>query len=107
MTITQTVEIPANRKVRFEVTLPESVIPGKAKVAMRFTPEEAQKRKFRIPIISWLEDRRIRKNIEAIRRAAGCLARNPEWQGDAVEIQRQLRAEWDRPWDKEWGYGEE
>jgi len=109
MTITQTIAIPASRKVCIEVALPESFAPGNAKVAMRFTPTEeeegeGEKKKFRIPILSWLEDRRIRKNGEAIRRAAGCLANNPEWQGDAVEIQRQLRAEWDRPWDKEWGY---
>jgi len=104
MTMTQTVDIPVSRKVRIEVALPESVSPGKAKVALRFTPAKKPARKFRLPIISWFEDLRVRKNCEAIRRACGCLANNPEWQGDAVEIQRQLRAEWDRPWDKEWGY---
>jgi hypothetical protein len=99
-TITQTIDIPASRKIT--LTVPETVPTGRAEVALCFTPAEKGERKFRIPIISWLEDRRIRKNCEAIDRACGLY--NPPWPGDGVEIQRQLRAEWDRPWDKDWGY---
>jgi histidinol-phosphate/aromatic aminotransferase/cobyric acid decarboxylase-like protein len=41
MTIRQTVDIPANRKVRFDVDLPETVPCGKAQVVLHF-PSVAQ-----------------------------------------------------------------
>jgi hypothetical protein len=36
MTIRQTIDIPANRKVRFDVDLPETVPCGKAQVVLHF-----------------------------------------------------------------------
>ena len=38
MTITQTIEVPANRRVFFEFLAPQEIPTGKAKVEMKLTP---------------------------------------------------------------------
>jgi hypothetical protein len=42
MTIEQTIEIPASRKVRFEVSLPDYVPLGQTRVVLQFKPIEGQ-----------------------------------------------------------------
>ena len=105
MTIEQIVEIPASHRLTIDV--PREVPAGRARLA--FTPEMDASvpsgtagqpdRGFRIPLISWLLHRREERFRRAVMGVAGCLANNPAFKGDGVQIIRKMRDEWDRPWD--------
>jgi hypothetical protein len=40
------------------------------------------------------------RQMRKIMQFYGCLKDSPVFEGDPVEIQRRMRSEWDRPWDK-------
>ncbi|GHV96728.1 hypothetical protein AGMMS50293_30480 [Spirochaetia bacterium] len=96
MSVTQTVEIPANHRLTIEV--PREVPVGKARITLT-SETEVSGDGFRIPLVSWFQKRREERFRRAVIGVTGCLANNPAFKGNAVEIQRRMRAEWDRPWD--------
>jgi hypothetical protein len=87
MTIEQSVEIPANRRIILE--LPASIPTGTARIKVFVTPNtKATKKKIKM-------SRQMRKIMQFY----GCLKDSPVFEGDPVEIQQRMRSEWDRPWD--------
>jgi hypothetical protein len=85
MTIEQTVEIPANRRLTLDLSLPESLPWGEAKVKLSIKP---------------FGKRRKKTFIESLGPLCGCLKTSPVFEGNPVEIQKQMRTEWDRSWEK-------
>jgi hypothetical protein len=84
MTIEQIVEIPADH--RLVIALPPEIPAGKAKLTVSILPRE--------------KTAKMSRQMRHIMKFYGCLKGSPAFEGDPVEIQRQMRAEWDRPWDK-------
>jgi hypothetical protein len=84
MTIEQTVEIPADHRLVME--LPADVPTGTANVKLSISSKE--------------KPAKMSRQMRNIMRFYGCLKDSPVFEGDPVEIQRQMRSEWDRPWDK-------
>ncbi|MDR2246447.1 MAG: hypothetical protein LBE17_07245 [Treponema sp.] len=84
MTIEQTVEIPADHRLVIEV--PPEIPAGKAKVTVSVFPRG--------------KTAKMSRQMRHIMKFYGCLKDSPAFEGDPVEIQRQMRAEWDRPRDK-------
>jgi hypothetical protein len=84
MTIEQTVEIPADHRLTIEV--PPEIPAGKAKITVFISPRE--------------NTTKMSRQMRHIMKFYGCLKDSKVFEGDPVEIQRQMRAEWDRPWDK-------
>jgi hypothetical protein len=84
MTIEQTVEIPADHRLTIEV--PPEIPAGRAKLTLSISPGE--------------KTVKMSRQMRHIMKFYGCLKDSPAFKGDPVEIQRQMRAEWDRPWDK-------
>jgi hypothetical protein len=84
MTIEQTVEIPADHRLTIE--LPREVPAGRAKLTVSISPGE--------------KTIKISRQMRNIMKFYGCLKDSTVFEGDPAEIQRQMRAEWDRPWDK-------
>jgi hypothetical protein len=74
-TIQQTVIIPADRRLRLDLTLPEDFPLGEAELRV-FSPQPAG------------------KTYEAIKHLAGCLADSKAFAGDSVALQRAMRDEW-------------
>jgi hypothetical protein len=107
ITIQQTVDIPADRRLYLE--LPKSVPSGKVTVALVFTPAEVEAgspgKHYHPPLgldeakAVIAEKIRHRENGEVCedssRKYAGCLKGKNIFKGDPVEIQRKLRNEWD------------
>jgi hypothetical protein len=85
MTIEQTVEIPVDR--RLVVELPADVPAGTAIVKLSISPKE--------------KPAKMSRQMCNIMKFYGCLKDSPAFESDPVEIQRQMRSEWDRPWDKD------
>jgi hypothetical protein len=83
MTIEHIVEIPSDRRITLE--LPADIPSGTARVKLSVKPEQK---------------RRPKTFMESLGPLSGCLKESPAFEGDPVEIQRQMRSEWDRPWDK-------
>jgi inorganic pyrophosphatase len=84
MTIEQTVEIPADHRLTIEV--PPEIPAGKATITVSISPRE--------------NTIKISRQMRHIMKFYGCLKNSQVFEGDPVEIQRQMRTEWDRPWDK-------
>jgi hypothetical protein len=98
ITIQKTVDIPADR--RLTVDVPKTVPTGKVSVVLSFpqverTEAETPAREPWIPLVSWLRKRREERFRRAVMRVAGCLANSPAFEGDAVEVIRKMRDEWD------------
>ncbi|MDR0720060.1 MAG: hypothetical protein LBF78_10530 [Treponema sp.] len=84
MTIEQTVEIPPDHRLTIDV--PREIPAGRAKLTVSISPKE--------------KTVKMSRQMRNIMKFYGCLKDSPAFEGDPVEIQRQMRAEWDRPWDK-------
>jgi hypothetical protein len=75
-TLTQKITVPSNRRVKFEIALPEEVPPGEAEV--------------RLEISSF----GLRGRRQDPSRWFGSLAGCPALAGDLCELQRKMRDEW-------------
>jgi hypothetical protein len=84
MTIEQTVEIQADHRLVLE--LPADVPTGTANVKVSISTAE--------------KTVKMSRQMRNVMKFYGCLRDSPVFEGDPVEVQRQLRSEWDRPWDK-------
>jgi hypothetical protein len=106
--IRQTVDVPANRRISLE--LPKSVPSGKSDVRLFFAPAGTEKpvspkAHCNAPLTlaeakaAIAERMRRKENGEVLedssRKYAGCLNGKNIYKGDAVEIQRKMRDEWD------------
>ncbi len=76
-TIQKTIDIPDDHRVLLDLILPVDLPVGKAEVQVIITPSP--------------EARPDRKPFEGL---AGSLAGCPDFAGDALEIQREMRDEW-------------
>jgi hypothetical protein len=91
MVIEQTVEIPADRPfLELKLPLPKNHPSGKVVVEVSLKPEK--KSFFRSLFVS-----KFYKNFDTF---YGSLKDTDVFKGDSVEIVRNMRDEWDRPWDK-------
>jgi hypothetical protein len=91
-TIQQTIEIPADHPVshlHLDVPLPEKHPFGTVTVEVTLKPE-------RNGFFSKLFASKFYKNFDEF---YGCLKNSEVFEGDSVKIVRQMRDEWDRPWD--------
>ena len=77
-TITRTLHIPQNHQITF--TLPNHIPVGQAEVVLVIHPS--------------LEVPKISKD-EALLKLVGTLKNSPNFGGDSVQLQRQMRQEWD------------
>ncbi len=77
-TIARTLHIPKNHRITF--TLPNRIPVGQAEVILVIHPT------FSTPKIS---------KDEALLKLAGTLKKSPRFAGDSVQLQRQMRQEWD------------
>jgi hypothetical protein len=85
MTIEQTVEIPADH--RLVLDLPEDVPSGTAEIEITITPRK----------------KKSYHTAESLRQFQGRWKNSPRFGRDGVEIQREMRSEWDNPIDEvEW-----
>ncbi|MDR1872125.1 MAG: hypothetical protein LBS60_09470 [Deltaproteobacteria bacterium] len=74
-TITKTIDIPADRILKLEVDLPDSLPPGKAELSLSITPESVpQDKSLFLSFCGFLKD-------------------SDTFSGDPVEIQRKMRDE--------------
>ena len=73
--VQQTVQIPADRRLRLDFTLPDDFPLGMAKVLV--LPPESSKNAY-----------------ESIKHFAGCLADSKTFAGDSVVLLRAMRDEW-------------
>lgn len=102
MTIQQTVDIPASRKVHFDVILPETMPSGKAKVILDFSPVAPQSNpspgNALEKALKEAGEKRLynQAHPEEIRALRGCLKDSPIWDGlDGLAYQRKIRNEWE------------
>jgi hypothetical protein len=120
MTIEQTVEIPTDHILVLEVPIPQDIPAGKARLELSITAggEESDAGRFNdklVDLTAYLSANSPRTIEEAVREAekkaadpnrkpfqglGGSLKDSPRFGGSGVEIQRQMRSEWDRAWDK-------
>jgi hypothetical protein len=75
-TIQQTVIIPADRRLRLDLALPDSIPAGQAEMLVVLSPS------------------RTMKSGKSLLRFAGCLAESKTFAGDPVAVQKALRDEW-------------
>jgi hypothetical protein len=88
MTIEQNIEIPADRRITLE--LPAQIPAGTARIKVFVSPDtKAVKKTVKM-------SRQMRKIMQFY----GCLKDSQVFEGDPMEIQRRMRSEWDRSWDK-------
>jgi hypothetical protein len=90
-TIQQTIEIPADRLVshlHLDVPLPEKYPSGTVTVEVTLKPEKNG-------FFSKFFTSKFYKYFDEF---YGCLKGSEAFEGDSVEIVRQMRDEWDRPW---------
>ncbi|GHV83338.1 hypothetical protein AGMMS50212_06780 [Spirochaetia bacterium] len=104
ITIEQTVAVPENRHVNFDVTLPDTFPTGQVRVAVNFMPENGASKSD--PVLEkvleegkkiWTYNdthpEEVSKAVNAIR---GCLKGSNAFGGlDGVMYQRQIRDEWE------------
>jgi hypothetical protein len=108
MTIEQTVEIPANRRLHLDIALPEDFPLGAARVAIIDFPAERELESFKSKTAETPDFLRP-LTIAEILRQAEAKASDPNRKpissfygsmkgffGDGLEYQRAIRAEWDR-----------
>jgi hypothetical protein len=74
-TIRQTVHIPADRRLRLDLTLPDDFPVGEAELRV-FSPQPKE------------------RTHKAIKHLAGCLADSKTFAGNSLAIQRSMRDEW-------------
>jgi hypothetical protein len=88
MTIHQTIEIPADRRVRLDFMLPKSLPSGKTKIKVEFTQAASLSEKF-----AGFFSRRVRfeKHFDEV---FGCCKDKDIWGGDSVEVIRKMRDAW-------------
>jgi hypothetical protein len=89
MTIEQIVEIPADRKITVE--LPPNIPTGAARLKLSVSHGGGTAKK----------TGKISRQMRKLLKLYGCLRDSPVFEGDPVAIQREMRAEWDRPRDKD------
>jgi hypothetical protein len=77
-TITKSIEIPQDRRLRLNLDLPDDLPIGRAELQLTITPEKPDRPRFE--------------------RLAGGLKN--VYDGDGVDLQRQWRDEWPEPWEK-------
>jgi hypothetical protein len=82
MTIQQTIEIPVDRRVHFD--LPRDIPAGAAKLKLIITP-------FRVPRSEAKPQSGFQKHFDEF---YGCLKQSPAFEGDSAEIIRKMRDEW-------------
>jgi len=82
MVIEQTVEIPANHRLVLDLNLPENLPKGEAKVKLSIKPFSKRKQK---------------TFIDSLGAMHGCLKNSHAFEGNPVQIQQQIRNEWERP----------
>lgn len=75
-TIQKTIRIPADRKVHFDLKVPGGVPVGEAEVLMIISPLPVSRRR-------------------TLARLAGCLADSPNFSRNPVELQKEMRDEWE------------
>jgi hypothetical protein len=73
--IKKTIEIPADRRLKLDLELPDSLPPGKAELSLSITPSSDA------------------IGFNAFEGYFGCLKDSEAFKGDPVEIQRKLRDE--------------
>jgi hypothetical protein len=96
MTIQQTIDIPADRHLHFDVRLPEDFSGRKADITLVVKEQEKTSAlRGHLPVISWIQKRQRQAKIKAIMDFAGCLKDSPTFEGDPVQIIRDMRDEWD------------
>lgn len=78
-TIQKTINIPADHRVRLDLTLPDSLPVGKAEIRLIITPAAES-----IP----------NPRKKSFADLFGCLKDSGVFEGDSVEIQREMRDEW-------------
>ena len=76
-TINKSIEIPADRLLHLELTLPEELPPGRAELRLTINPVQKQK-----------------KLSASFKGLFGCLKDSDVFVGDSVELQRAMRNEW-------------
>lgn len=81
-TITKIIKVPADRRLKLEIDLPEDMPTGNVEMALTLSPASE-------------EDRR-----RYLLGFAGIFKGHPAFKRGGVAIQRELRAEWDREWDR-------
>jgi hypothetical protein len=91
MTIQQTMEIPADRKI--QMTLPEDIPAGATKLTVTVTVKPHSGEGLYIPVVSWFQKRREERFRRAVTRVAGKFAH--VFVEDGVVLQRTWRDEWD------------
>jgi hypothetical protein len=92
MIIQQTIEIPADHPIshlHLDVPLPEKYPSGTVKVEIALKSGKSG-------FFSTFFSSKFYKNFDEF---YGCLKDSDIFEGDSVEIVRQMRDEWDRPWD--------
>jgi hypothetical protein len=90
--IQQTIEIPADHLVshlHLDVPLPEKHPSGTVMVEVSLKPEKDG-------FFTKFFTSRFYKNFDKF---YGCLKDSQAFEGDSVGVVRQMRDEWDRPWD--------
>ena len=92
ITIQQTVDIAADRRIHLDIKAPDTVPDGRTQVLLSF-PAAAPARELWIPLISWLQKRREERFRQAVMRVAGKFAH--VFDEDGVTLQRRWRDEWD------------
>jgi hypothetical protein len=90
MTIQQTIDIPADRRVYLE--LPESVPSGKVSVKITLDAKNPSEGPY-IPIVSWFRRRREEPFRRAVMGVAGKFTH--VFTEDGVVAQRKMRDEWE------------
>lgn len=80
-TLKQTLMVPKNHTVHFEVTLPENFPIGLAEVILVFAPKISSNENI------------VSKNILTL---AGSLKDSPNFSGDPLTLQKGLRDEWEK-----------
>ncbi|MDR1250223.1 MAG: hypothetical protein LBK63_13095 [Treponema sp.] len=88
MTIEQNIEIPEDRRITLE--LPAQIPAGAARIKVFVSPD----------IKAVEKTVKMSRQMRRIMQFYGCLKDSPVFEGDPVEIQRRMRSEWDRSWDK-------
>jgi hypothetical protein len=94
MTIEQTVDIPASRKIHLDFEVPLSLPVGKARVELTVTPDELLADNEAGKIWAW--NRAHREEVRAkLQKLRGSLSPASYGGLDGVSYQRKVRAEWD------------
>lgn len=75
-TINKSIEIPADRRLRLDLALPENLPPGRAELRLTINPVQSE------------------ESDISFKSLFGCLKGLDVFMGDSVELQRAMRNEW-------------